>query len=248
MTNDILSHFDDFSRRTRALPGLWAVAPIGIAGAVLAPKGPQVALFPILVASGFVVLLAIVVRNLGRDLEVRLVRDWNGMPTTHMLRHSEAGNLAVFTRRRKALELLYGATLPTKRQEQVNPASADELYVAATRHLINRVRARKDEFPLVRRELIAYNRARNMLALRPYALVIVGVAAAIDYYAWNSNGTSGAWWLVVAAHAVLLGMWLFFVREYWVRQTADTYAERLFEALDLMATSNPPEAAKDAAT
>lgn len=235
MINEVLSLFDQYSRRARVLPGLWVTAPV-IVYVLLVPK-PLTALLPIALSCGFTVLLAGIVRNLGRDLERKLIRDWDGMPTTHMLRHREAGNPAIFERRRKALERLYGTALPTRRQEQANPASADELYIAATRCLIDHVRTRQSEFPMVQRENIAYGQARNLLALRPYAAGIVGAAGLIDYYIWSRSGASTALWVVVAIHAGLLGFWLLFVRKSWVRRAGDTYAERLFEALDRLTTS-----------
>ncbi len=242
MIEEALKLFDAYSRRARVLPGLWAMAPVFIAGALLVPKQPLTALLPIAVGCGFTVLLASIVRNLGKNLERQLVGDWDGMPTTHLLRHREAGNPAIFDRRRKALERLYGQPLPTRRQEAANPANADEVYVAATRRLIDQVRARNDEFPLVQHENITYGRARNMLALRPYAVGVIGLAAVIDYYVWTQKGAAAGWAVVVVAHAVLLGCWLCFVRESWVRQAADTYAERLFEALDRMTATDQPTA------
>jgi hypothetical protein len=127
-----------------------------------------------------------------------------------------------------------------RRQEAANPANADEVYVAATRRLIDQVRAREDEFPLVQHQNIAYGRARNMLALRPYAVGVIGIAAMIDYYVWTQNGASAGRVLAVAVHTGLLGCWMCFVRESWVRQPANTYAERLFEALDRMTVTDQP--------
>jgi hypothetical protein len=242
MIEEALKLFDEYSRRARVLPGLWAMAPVFIVGAVLVPQQPMTALLPIVVGCGFTVLLASIVRNLGKNLERHLVSGWDGMPTTHLLRHREARNPALFDRRRKALQRLYGEPLPTRRQEAANPANADEIYVAATRRLIDQVRARKDEFPLVQHENITYGRARNMLALRPYAVGAIGLAAAIDYYVFTQKGISVGLAVVIGAHAILLGCWLCFVRESWVRQAANTYAERLFEALDRMTTLDQPAA------
>jgi hypothetical protein len=237
--------FDEYSRHARVLPGLWAAAPVLIAAAVLLPRQPLMALLPIVLGCGFTVLLAGIVRNLGKDLERKLIRDWDGLPTTHILRHREAGNRAIFNRRRKALERLYGEPLPTPRQEATNPAGADEVYVAATRRLIDQVRARQEEFPLVQHENIAYGRARNMLALRPYAIGLLGLMGVIDYYAWSQKGATAGWWVVVVGHLALLGCWLVFVREAWVRQAANTYAERLFEALDRMVAPDRAKAGTD---
>lgn len=232
MINEALSLFDQYSLRARVQPGLWAITPVIIAGVLLVPNAPLKALVPVALGFGFAFLLANIVRNLGKDLERRLYREWDGRPTTHMLRHRGATNSTLLDRRRAALERLYGSALPTRRQESANPASADELYIAATRCLIDHVHARTEEFPFVQRENITYGMARNMLALRPYALAVIGVAGVVDYYVWSRSGTSSAWWVAVAAHVALLGFWLLFVRKSWVRRAGDDYAERLFETLD----------------
>ncbi|WP_433609562.1 hypothetical protein ACQP2P_38665 [Dactylosporangium sp. CA-139114] len=245
MINEILSLFDRYSRQARVLPGLWAAAPAIIAGVVLVPKEPLAALLPILLSCGFTILLANFTRSVGKNLEDRLVRKWDGMPTTHLLRHREAGNSTVFQRRRKALERLYGDRLPTKRQELANPASADEVYVAATRYLIRVLDTQRSAFPLVPKQNADYGQARNTLALRPYAFVVLLLGAGIDYYSWKSHGLSATWLVVVTLQAGLLAYWLFFVRESWVRQAGDTYAVRLFEALDQLSAGNQPPGHSD---
>ena len=224
--------FDAYSRRARVVPGFIAAAPVVVIALFFLPGRSFASLGPIAVGMGFLFLLANMVRHAGRNVERRLVSAWDGLPTTRMLRYRTGNNPVLFERRRKALERLYGTTLPTRRQEAASPEKADELYVAATRCLITHVRAHHDAFPLVQTENINYGFARNMLGLKPCALLILAVAAGVDYLFWRHDGVSSQFWIVVGVHCLLASTWLSFVRRPWVKQTATTYADRLFEALD----------------
>lgn len=106
----------------------------------------------LLASSGVLFLVAQQVRSLGVKTEERLTVKWDGMPTTRRLRLRNTLNSTLLARRRKKLEDMYGEPLPDADMEQREPAAADEIYVAATRYLITKVRQRQDEFPLVIRQ------------------------------------------------------------------------------------------------
>ena len=227
--------FDEYSRKARLYPALMTATPALVFAALLLPSKPVVALGPIAFAVGFMFLVMNVTRSIGKRLECRLVREWDGMPTTQMIRYRGSHGAALLSRRRRSLEMIYGSRLPSRRQESTNTAHADEVYIAAVRCLISRVRARQAEFPLVQIENIAYGYARNMLGLKPIALALISVGLFADLIYWRSNGPSAQLWIVVVVHGVLAALWLAFVRAPWVLQAANTYAERLFEALDQIA-------------
>jgi hypothetical protein len=164
-------------------------------------------------------------------MEERLIKRWDGFPTTKMLRHREKQNVGMFERRRRKLEQLYGEQLPTRGEEANHPGSADERYVAATRFLITLVRERRDDFPRVHEENISYGFARNLLGLKPVAIAVALVAIVGDGVFVLADGHEVA--IVVAVmNLVLLVFWVFFVKSSWVLQAGTTYAERLFEALE----------------
>jgi hypothetical protein len=230
--NEALSTFDEYTRRARVYPGLLAVLPIIVFSAALLGAKPLIALTPILLSGGMLFLLVNVVRSFGKKAEVRLIRRWDGLPTTKMLRHREASNRVLFDRRRSAVSAIFDTPLPSRRQEAANPTHADELYVAATRCVIAHLRARSTDLPLLAHENMSYGYARNMFGLKPLALAILAGCLVADAVVLKRNGLSSALVVVAATHGVLTIIWLSFVRSGWVQQAAKTYAERLFEALD----------------
>ncbi len=239
--SEVVSSFDSYSRRARIYPGMLVVLPVAMISAVLTSNEPLVALAPILLSTGTLFLVGNIVRALGQRTQRRLVKQWDGMPTTKLLRFRQAQNQVVLERRRRALEALLGSPLPTRRQEAANPQKADEAYIAATRSLIAHVRSRPGQFPLVSHENAHYGYARNLLGVKPLALVVLTASLAADTVIYLRAGLTVPLVMIGALHLGLAAVWLLFIRPPWVRQTAETYAERLFEALDLPSALAPVE-------
>ncbi|MEU7944144.1 hypothetical protein AB0C50_05630 [Micromonospora taraxaci] len=248
--SEAVSGFDSYSRRARIYPALLAVLPVALISALLTNNKPLVALSPILLSAGTLFLAGNIVRVLGQRTQQRLIVKWDGMPTTKLLRFREAQNSVMLQRRRQALEVLFGAPLPTRRQEAANPQKADEAYIAATRCLITHMRSRPGQFPLIDHENATYGFARNLLGVKPLALVVLTASVAADAVIYLRDGLAGPLVVVAGLHVGLATVWLFFIRPAWVRQAAETYAERLLEALDLPSgpASNEQNPSPDQAT
>ncbi|MGN9811993.1 hypothetical protein ACTMSW_21875 [Micromonospora sp. BQ11] len=236
--SEAVSGFDSYSRRARIYPAMLAVLPVALISTLLTTNKPLVALSPILLSAGTLFLASNIVRVLGQRTQQRLIVTWDGMPTTKLLRFREAQNSVMLQRRRQALEALFSAPLPTRRQEAANPQKADEAYIAATRCLITHVRSRPGQFPLIDHENATYGFARNLLGVKPLALVVLTASVAADAAIYLRDGLTGPLVVVGGLHLALVAVWFFFIRPAWVRQAAETYAERLLEALDL-----PPDRA-----
>jgi hypothetical protein len=230
MTN-LVQLLDDYALRARLYPGLLASLPILTTILLLWPHLGLKAIWSAIITAGGAFFLANYVRSRGKHLEATLIKDWNGMPTTHMLRYSEISNPTMFRRRRQALESLFGESLPTREEEQADPAVADERYVAATRFLISKVRDDKQRYPRIHEENIHYGFRRNLLALKPEALIaicVMVIAAAVAAVIRLSTEDFAA----LGIDAVLALAWLAVVKPSWVYEAGWTYAERLFEAPD----------------
>src|SRR3954463_11365781 len=117
MTIDPTKLFDEYTLRARIYPGLLAVLPVVSTTLLLWPRSGLNTLWPVVVAAGGLFFLANLVRSRGRKLETRLIQEWDGLPTTHLLRHREADNLTQFARRRHRLEETFGEPLPTPEEE-----------------------------------------------------------------------------------------------------------------------------------
>ncbi|MEV0006090.1 hypothetical protein AB0H28_27930 [Micromonospora sp. NPDC050980] len=248
--SEAVSGFDSYSRRARIYPAMLAVLPVALISALLTNNKPLVALSPILLSAGTLFLASNIVRVLGQRAQQRLIVKWDGMPTTKLLRFREAQNSVLLQRRRQALEVLFGAALPTRRQEAANLQKADEAYIAATRCLITHVRSRPGQFPLIDHENAAYGFARNLLGIKPLTLGVLMASAAADAVIYLHDGLTSPLVVVGGLHLSLVAAWLFFIRPAWVRQAAETYAERLLEALDLPAerASHEQDGSADQAT
>jgi hypothetical protein len=231
--SEALSGFDSYSRQARIYPAMIAVLPVALISALIRNNKPLVALTPILLSAGALFLASSIVRVLGQRAQQRLIVKWGGMPTTRLLRFCQAENQVMLQRRRQALEVLFRNPLPTRRQEAANPQKADEVYIAAVRCLITHVRSQPGRFTLIDRENAAYGFARNLLGVKPPALVALSVSAVADAVIYLRDGLSDLLVVVAGLHLCLAAVWLFFIRPAWVRQAAETYAERLLEALDL---------------
>lgn len=230
MTN-LTQRLDDYALRARLYPGLLASLPILTTILLLWPNLGLKAIWSAVIAAGGAFFLSNYVRSRGKRLESILIKKWNGMPTTHMLRYSEIGNPAMFRRRRQALESLFGESLPTPDEEQADPDAADNQCIAATRLLIAKVRDDKQRYPRVHEENIHYGFRRNLLALKPEALIaisLMAIAAAVAGAIRLSTQDFAA----LGVDAVLALAWLAVVKPDWVREAGSTYAERLFETLD----------------
>ncbi|GGK94013.1 hypothetical protein [Mangrovihabitans endophyticus] len=229
---DLFGDMDAYTRKARIYPALIAALPVAVFVLLLLPTKPLMALAPLTVSVGLMFLVSNVVRHMGKRLESKLVASWDGMPTTEMLRLGSRTPAPAVAGRRKMLETVTGTRLPNWKLESDRRDAADEVLVTATRSLISMVRRRTEEFPLVQAENIAYGYARNMLALKPIALIALSICLVADsLYYWRSGGSMEVW-VVLSIHIIGIALWSSFVRRWWVRQAAIAYADRLFEALD----------------
>jgi len=238
MTN-LTDLFDEYALRARVYPGLLACLPLIVFILTLWPGLGLNSLWAAIAAAGGTFFLANYVRSLGKRLERALIRDWDGLPTTHLLRHREVDNQVMFRRRRAALEQVFGEPLPTVAEEDADHAAADQVYVAATRALIAKVRSQKDVYPRVHEENINYGYRRNLLAVKPLGLSLLGLVAAADVSLLVMHPEPLRWIALILD--IVIGLaWLFIVRKQWVKEQADTYAERLFEVLEEGTLLAPP--------
>lgn len=232
MTPNLGSLFDWYTLRARLYPAFLAAMPVVVTVALVWEATPLARLWPLVIGLGVLFFLATWVRGKGQEVEKKLVHRWDGMPTTHMLRFSERVKGPQFDRRRGLLAATVGIEFPTESGEARDPDYADAVYVTATRALIARVRAKADQFPRIHEENMQYGFRRNLYAMRPIALSLL-IGNLIFDVAWLlAKNASGAGFVTLAVHIVLLLAWTAVVNQAWVRQQGDTYAERLFEALE----------------
>jgi len=227
----------------RLLPALFTVSP------VLVLLSPALLIEPTrwLAAGaslGIYVLIALVVRRIGRWREPALLARWNGdFPSTAALRLTNPHTDPVARERRRAdLEKLHGRPLPTAQEEIDDPLRSTQRIRDAERRLRAKAAAHTATSPLLAPENRYYGFMRNTWALKPVGLTLAVAACAIAcalgfHRGWTSGLASAAGWAAASTVA-----WLTFFRPGIVHAAAQDYAERLFDVLDQL----PPAAGSTA--
>lgn len=247
---------DPYDWRARALPALLCLLPALVALLVVYPAAAswQGSLLTLLVSCGFVFMLSRVARDAGKRIQDRLFRDWDGAPTTQLLRHRNDHFDAHTTQALHArLRALTALNLPDVRTERDLPAAADEVYRAASLWLIKRTRD-TERFPLLFKENINFGFHRNALGLR---WVGVAIALAAIIVILLSAGVlsidfphyAGARWRALTVpmaaaigFSVLMALvWTFAITAAAAKRTGFAYAERLLECADSLVPDTPAQ-------
>lgn len=205
-------------------------------------------------AKGVVLTLSVTlvmhcVRDPGKSLEARLIEQWDGLPSTAMLRHRDARIDRITKARYRAYLARVVPSLAqiTPEIEKSDPSSADESYGSAGRWLRAQTRNRT-RFGLLLQENVGYGFRRNTLALKRWArwldsagllLCVVVIAVALSGVpAGIAALLSGVVIRVGCAAGIFVLHWCvfqFWIRESWVSVAAERYARQLLEACDTLA-------------
>jgi hypothetical protein len=230
---------DSYSVKARWSPVFLVAMPLLLACIALIPNLPAWnKLWPLLGGAAVVVLIDQLGRDAGKRIQPGLWASWGGAPTTAALRHRDTPNPVLLARRHERLQALMGHALPTADEERADPAAADHAYGAATAILISRTRQRRKDFPLIFVENCNYGFRRNMLGLRPWGMwlalasalaVVAGIATTVVGITKFPEGLLAA---VLAVSVVAFVIWWLAVTPDWVRRVAESYADRLVEAVE----------------
>lgn len=233
-----------YELRARIWPLLLIVSPLLVLAVGVLSVKPSAAIGSASLGAAALFLGAQVIRDAGKRLEVRLFAEWGGPPTRHRLQFSGPSPKATFARRHVTIAAATGIRLPTEASELADPTAAAATYDHATLRLreLTRDRAR---FALLFSENVNYGFRRNLTAARRAGQVIATasfVAAGVTAAAADGS-TSGR--LVAVA---LPGLWSVLalatyaatVNDDWVRSAAETYADRLLGAAEVLAAPPSP--------
>lgn len=223
--------------QARVLPAVALMLPAFVEiNALLGLLAVEIVLSSV-IANIVMTLLIIVVANLcryyGKKKEIFLFEKWGGAPTTRFLRHS---NKEYNQYNREMVKSYWGRMvhdipIPSEKQEQDDPEQADLAYIA----FVNRLRAdarSSKMFPLLQAENRNYGMWRNLYGIKKYSIFLCGffmlcnIALMIFVPSFMSLQTC----CIISAFLFLIALlWIFVVGESRVKQTAESYAERLFE-------------------
>jgi len=224
---------DAYNRRARLAPAALAAFPalVLLGSGLVSPKG--LASITAIAGGAVGIFICALVRDLGRRLQPELWYSWGGPPTVRRLRWRDTEDATAIDRLHRRVQQVTGDELPSRAEEQADPAAADRRYDEAIAALRDLTRDRKD-FQLVFEENANYGFRRNCLGLRPIALalavavlVLSGVLLVVGDEGSRDRFSAGAG---VGAIAVL-GWWRI-VTPGWVRSSGEIYADRLLESVE----------------
>jgi hypothetical protein len=177
------------------------------------------------------------VRDAGKDLQLKLWADWGGNPAVNRLRWRTARDAGAVDALHRDLQPLLSDVLPSASAEASDPAGADVVYersVGALRELTRD----HGRFPLVFFENADYGFRRNALGLRRIALAVAGCTLVLSVAGSVFKWPNASWisrWTVCAAISAAAGLfWWFAVTPSWVRRAAETYVDRLMESVQTL--------------
>lgn len=242
---------DPYERKARLIPGLLVALPLIVPiVSVYGVKNPILTtVIGVLSSCGAMFALANISRGLGKKLEERLIIKWGGMPTTIILRHNDS-YLDSITKSRYH-QLIFsklGIETPSAEDEIKSLKDADDVYIGVSRRLREVTRNNKK---LLFKENISYGFHRNMTAMKfvgivtssvglAYGLVIAKILTIIPPHFEIINvvnpGLPAAITLLISI--TLLSSWLFYFNEKAIKRVGFSYAERLYECLPSLKTSN----------
>ena len=231
---------DIYTLRARYMPALISLLPLGLLIIAIFKEWYWGLFWSVMTTSVGTILLSHFGRDPGKKKESGLFEAWGGKPSTRLLRHRCSENKTVLMRRHKKLEsLIQDIKLPNPDEEEENPEKADEIYEACVSFLREKTR-NKEIYNLVFEENCNYGFRRNLWGLKPFGvfLTVIGlllVALLIANKLYSKSIPISPFMIIggIGLLVFLIG-WLFLVTKKWVRNVAETYAERLLATIDVL--------------
>lgn len=242
MLKELEKYYDQYTINARLMPAFLTTLPIVMTfySRCTDCKGVIGTVFALLLFFGVMTLLSVLMSYLGNNVQNRLIKEWGGLPTTILLRHSDK-TIDKYTKDRTHQWVnakIHNLTLPTPEQERQNPKDADERYISAANFLREATRSKSD-YPMVYRDNTAYGFCRNLLAVKPFGMAVSTLCIILNAGQlrplWSSNviGQIGVD-DVIALTALVMAVSLFLAFAYFVnidlvKTRAVRYATSLFE-------------------
>jgi hypothetical protein len=229
-----MPRLDAYVWRARIVPAVLAAAPLLVFVAFVV-KSPIVGvLTPAVGVLTAVLVAAEIARTLGLKTESRLLKKWNGLPTTRALRATEIPDRSRAARR-SAIEVLAGLTLPSFAQQLAEPEASDEAIGHGVALALAKIRVGSVDSSLLGFENASYGFRRNCRGLKPIALIaiavglVVTIAFAVFSDDWPLPITVGLLDVLLAVY------WLAAVRDAWVAEQAEKFARQFFVVAEIAA-------------
>lgn len=229
---------DRYDLNARLRPALFAGMPIMLIAAVWLPAvwTAMGGLSSILAGCGLTLVLSRVARHRGRRLQDRLKPKAGPYHSMTVLRHADDTIDPQTKARYHAFLRAKGHQVPTKAEEAQDSSAADRLYLGLVTWLLEVTRD-PGRFRLLAEENLDYGFRRNLCALKPVAVTILGLCILAD--AWlgllHFRGLTSDFWKAAVLDGVLvadLALWCWAVTVAFVTDASKSFATRLLACCD----------------
>lgn len=241
----LFKQFDAYTLRARVFPALIAGLPTLVLLFVMVPWDRLDLSQVIATTMGFVLLFAFadVARRSGRKVEAKL-----GTRATPELWHHDNDEIDSLSKARYktfiASKLAVNA--PSAEDERANISQANQFYLSAGNWLRDNTRDTKT-FKILFDELLTYGFRRNLLGLRPVALILNAIVLAFCSMAlwigWKYSAIENMpekLILVIAAIGLHSAYMLFAVGKEPVREASKAYGKQLILSCETLMKAKAP--------
>jgi len=235
MIIDLHKIIGPYERRARLYPSLLCLFPLILGISVLFPSlyAKLSGLAALAVSLGVLQLLVHITRDGGKGLEIKLFKEWGGMPSVAIFRFSDE-NIPGPAKYRyhNMISAETGIAPPTEEFEATSPKEAEDIYLSWSDYLRGKTRDR-NKYPMVFEENINYGFRRNLLGVKAFcilsgilSLVMIGISSyKYGSYTELTVGIS----LVITLY---IFVFIFIVNKNWVKTAAYAYAKQLVESIN----------------
>ncbi|HDR5269091.1 hypothetical protein E8M24_30065 [Bacillus thuringiensis] len=235
---EILSIFSKYELKARVFPAFLVLLPIGFTVLIWYPDLISLSgsFYIIIFIVSTLFFLAKIARERGKAIQTKLLKEWEGFPTTRMLHHSD-NSIDPVTKKRYHLYLqktIPGIEIPTLEQELENPTYYEQQYTSAVKWLIENTR---DNDHLLQ-DNINYGFSRNLLGIKFLGIlcciiaIIINIFAAYQIHNLNLLAIPLKIWLSILINFLFLLLWIFYVNKKWVRSSSEAYARTLLSTCE----------------
>lgn len=230
---------DGYTWQARVLPAVLLMLPIYVEANLIFVKLNFYLPLSVSVSNVLLTVLLVLMANwcryFGRKAEKKLFILWDGAPTTRFLReNNDEYNAAQKSQLKSCLKILFSnIKMPSFKDEEKDKAKADEVYSAYVANLRALTRDTK-KYPLVQAENRNYGMWRNLYGIKTISLllniILILVNIALMVFVPNILSVLEVVILSVCLTIYML-LWIVVISKSKVKDVAEVYAERLFEAV-----------------
>lgn len=235
---------DRYDRNARLYPAFLCILPIFVVIALWLPAVWTLlgGLVSVVVGCGLIYFLAQIVRYLGREIERRLGDRVGRARSAILLSHADTFIPADTKARYHKYLRDRGIKVPDAELERTNPAAANQAFRSAVDWLLEHTRP-KAKASMLHNENIAYGFRRNLLGLKPIAIVLLVLAICANGFLIVTKDDQTR---MIAAGVVELFLllalvaWLYVVRPGFVEDAAVAYGQRFLAHCESAPTVRKP--------